>query len=106
MDTLGVQLSPSHYRAGSGLSPFRFRPCRAHYGNEHPPGAREGVRECQNSMCHSDKVAHYFVGIPRSEREPADIGSKIEGDCHTSDIGLLFAMTSFIYYVLFDETFP
>ena len=31
MDTLGVQLSPSHYRAGSGLSPFRFRPCRAHY---------------------------------------------------------------------------
>ena len=31
MDSLGVQLSPSHYRAGSGLSPFRFRPCRAHY---------------------------------------------------------------------------
>ena len=30
MDTLGVQLYPSRYRASSGLSPFRFRPCRAH----------------------------------------------------------------------------
>lgn len=30
MDTLGVQLCPSLYRAGSGLSPFRFCPCRAH----------------------------------------------------------------------------
>lgn len=29
-DTLGVQLYPSHYRAGSGLSPVRFCPCRAH----------------------------------------------------------------------------
>ena len=29
-DTLGVQLYPSHYRAGSGLSPIRFCPCRAH----------------------------------------------------------------------------
>ena len=30
MDTLGVQLYPSHYRAGSGLSPVRFCPCREH----------------------------------------------------------------------------
>ena len=33
-DTLGVQLYPSHYRAGSGLSPVRFCPCRAHKKSE------------------------------------------------------------------------
>ncbi len=29
MDTFGVPLCPSRYRAGSGLSPVRLRPCRA-----------------------------------------------------------------------------
>lgn len=33
-DTLGVRLYPSHYRAGSGLSPFRLCPCRAHKKGE------------------------------------------------------------------------
>ncbi len=35
MDTLGVRLYPSRYRAGSGLSPVRTCAHRAHY-EKHP----------------------------------------------------------------------
>ena len=55
MDTLGVQLCPSLYQAGSGLSPFRFCPCRAH--NEGLPQicflqqARFAARRCAKKPC-------------------------------------------------------
>ena len=101
MDTLGVQLSPSHYRAGSGLSPFRFRPCRAHY-----EGAVSLKKIAQIKELSFRASAHTGVGIPRSEGEPPDKDPKNRGDCHTSDIGHWFAMTAFFFYVLFDETFP
>ena len=42
-DTLGVQLYPSHYRAGLGLSPVRFCPCRAHMITTPAPNPGAGV---------------------------------------------------------------
>ena len=36
VDTLEVPLLPSRYGAASGLSPFRLRPCWAHYKNRAP----------------------------------------------------------------------
>ena len=42
VDTLAVQLSPSHCRAGSGLSPYRTCARRAHIKN--PPGSQEDFR--------------------------------------------------------------
>ena len=42
MDTLGVQLYPSHYRAGSGLSPCRTCAHRAHR-SKRSPGIKPGL---------------------------------------------------------------
>ena len=43
-DTLAVRLCASHHRARSGLSPVRFRPCRAHKTSRNPL-RRNGFRD-------------------------------------------------------------
>ena len=62
MDTLGVQLYPSHYRAGSGLSPFRFCPCRAH--NDHLWEGKYSPRDA-----HSKRISRNVYAKTREECE-------------------------------------
>ena len=62
MDTLGVQLYPSHYRAGSGLSPFRFCPCREH--NDHLWEGKYSPRDA-----HGKRISRNVYAKTREECE-------------------------------------
>ena len=55
MDTLGVQLYPSHYQAGSGLSPFRASPHNGarRFGEGFWPSRK--FWKCGNTLC----ISHF-----------------------------------------------
>lgn len=54
-DTLAVRLCASHHRARSGLSPVRFRPCRAHLAKAPaPPNQAEPGLFLESKPCFRD----------------------------------------------------